>query len=222
MTSKINFPMDMEKFFIKAGYKCNLDKKDQAIPYLDTVESSSSYQDKVYQFCHELIKKYKLKNVLDIGCGFGIKLKKYIYPICQDIVGIDTEHSIKFCKEKYAFGKWNVDDIESPTFKLKRKFDLIISADVIEHLMNPDNLLSFIRAYAHRNTLIVISTPERDLVRGKDTFGPPENICHVREWNMPELNSYVHHMDFQILKHFVVRPRKNVEQETCQIILCQT
>jgi len=89
----------MNTYFIKKGYKCNIDLKGRAIPYLDTKSVSRSSQVEVYKFAKRVMQNYNLENVLDVGCGFGQKLKEFIYPICSDITGVDTEHSINFCKK---------------------------------------------------------------------------------------------------------------------------
>lgn len=95
----------MKNYFIKNGYRCNLTNSRNAIPYLDDRHGASLYQVKVYEFVKRLINKYKIKNVLDIGCGFGVKLNKIIFPVCDNIVGIDTKHAIDFCKREYNFGR---------------------------------------------------------------------------------------------------------------------
>lgn len=194
----------MNNYFIKNGYRCNLTNSGNAIPYLDDSHTASLYQVKVYVFAKRLIKKYKLKNVLDIGCGFGVKLNKIIFPVCDNIVGIDTEHAIDFCKQEYNFGRWFEDDIENSILKLNEKFDLVISSDVIEHLVDPDNLLYYIRKYSHNKTHIIISSPERDLVNGKNSYGPPLNRTHVREWNKTEFCNYIRRRNLTIIKHFLI------------------
>lgn len=195
----------MNNYFIKEGYRCNLDLQRDPVPYLDDESSSSLYQVKVYEFAESLIKNLNLSSVLDIGCGFAEKLKRIIYPVCSDIVGIDTKHSIDYCKQKHNFGQWYEDDIENPNLKLNKKFDLIISSDVIEHLVDPDRLLAYIKKHCYDNTNIIISTPERALIGGKDSAaGPPLNITHVREWDRSELRKYISSRGFKIIKHFLV------------------
>jgi len=223
----------MNDYFIKKGYQCNLDSQGHAIPYLDDKYSSSSYQVKVYEFAKRVIKNHKVKSVLDVGCGFGLKLKQIIYPVCNDIVGIDTKHAADFCRKEYNFGKWLEDDIEKPSLKLNKKFDLVISSDVIEHLVDPDRLLSYIKKFCHKNTHIIISTTERDLTRGKKSFGPPSNLAHVREWNMLELEKYISSKGFKIIKHFLIGERGQSLIEIikklalfrplkkCQVIYCK-
>lgn len=221
----------MENYFIKDGYKCNLNPQGETVPYLDNKINSRSYQVEVYKIARDLIQDYKLKSVLDVGCGVGEKLEKFIFPICKDITGVDTKHAIDYCKSKYSFSRWHIEDIENPSLDIEKKYDLIISSDVIEHLVNPDKLLSYIKKYAHKDTLIVISTPERDLVRGKKDLGPPKNISHVREWNIFELSNYLESFGFKILNKFLVAAVSGFNlsriikffkpSKTCQVFACK-
>jgi len=194
----------MDNYFIKKGYKCNLVSQGHATPYMDDKYNASTFQINVYRFASKVILWHKLKTVLDIGCGFGIKLQQFIKPVCKEIVGIDTKHAIDFCRKEYRFGEWFVDDIENPGLKMNRKFDLIISSDVIEHLVDPDHLLRYIKNCCHEKTEVIISTPERDLTRGKKSLGPPANQAHIREWNSSEFRKYISNRGFKILKHFLV------------------
>lgn len=197
----------MSDYCIKNGYICNLDAGSRAKPFLDDVHSSSAYQVKVYELARDLILRNRINSVLDVGCGYAMKLRDLVYPACKDIVGIDTSHAIDYCHKNHHFGQWFVDDIEKPTRNLGRRFDLIIASDVIEHLVDPDKLFEYIRKYCHKETYIIISTPERDFVAGKDTNGPPLNPTHVREWNMSEFRKYVNTHEFFIIDHRLVGER---------------
>jgi len=220
-----------KNYCIKEGYQCNLNKHGQSVSfYSDNKKDSSSYQVAVYQFAAGLIKSNKLNSVLDIGCGIGLKLKKYVYPFCKDITGIDVEQHINFCKKHYNFGYWLIEDIELPKMQLDKKFDIIIASDVIEHLRDPNKLFSYIRRHAANDTYVIISTPERDLVQGEYSFGPPSNKAHIREWNMAEFSEYIKKMNFEIINHFLVQDKKlsflkQVKRffrisKTCQVVLC--
>ena len=103
-----------KNYFIKEDYRCNLVPNGRAIPFRDDQHSASSSQYKVYRFARKIIQSNQLQTVLDIGCGFGIKLKEIIVPICRNIVGIDVKHAIDFCKRSHNFGRWFADDIENP------------------------------------------------------------------------------------------------------------
>lgn len=220
--------MNVKNYFIKEGYTIN----SNPIPFFDNIKYAAIFQYDVYKYAQTLIEECNLKTVLDVGCGTGVKLKTLIQPVCNDITGIDTEHAIELCKSRFSFGTWIVIDIESnPTLQLNKGFDLIIVSDIIEHLKDPDILVTFIKRNAKKNTFILFSTPERDLARGKRSFGPPENVSHVREWNMKELNIYISNSGFTILKHFLVEDCKKrfyypilklfKNYNTCQVLLCK-
>lgn len=213
----------MKNYFIKESYNCNLDSQGQPIPFLDDEHNASIYQIKVYEFAKTLICKYKANSILDIGCGYGIKLKKIILPVCNNIVGVDVKHAIDFCKREHNFGRWFEDDIEKPEFALDQKFDIIICSDVIEHLLDPDKLLNYIKRYCHKNTHVIISTPARDLLKGKNGFGPPINKAHVREWSRSEFRRYVSNRGFTVMKHFLVgEANLNLYEIIRKIVLLQS
>jgi len=202
-------------FFIKNGYQINT----QLTHYLDSEEEALIYQLDVYAFAQKQLKDRNIRSVLDIGCGLGLKLEKYILPYCSNIVGIDAKHAIAYCKKHHVFGHWYTDDIERPQLQLNQTFDLIISSDVIEHLVNPDCLLHYMQQFAHPQTQLIISTPERDLRRGVDHQGPPGNLAHVREWNQREFSEYLTDRGLIIEEHHIMDLKAGMK--TCQTILGQ-
>ncbi len=197
---------ERERYFIKPGYRCNV-KPGEKIMFegaQDKFRFSRTSQYEVYEYARQLILEYKIKNVLDIGCGYGLKLKKLILPVCQDVTGIDEPSTILWCKQHHNFGTWYADNLEKSRIDLERTFDLIISADVIEHLVNPNKLLELIKRHASNKTFIILSTVERDAVRGKEDMGPPSNPFHAREWNFEEFRKYLEYKRFKVSKHFRV------------------
>jgi len=202
-------------YFIKPGYRCN----ERPAPYPDTEEDSATYQVDVYRYAADVAAARHARNLIDVGCGYGLKLARFLAPLGVDIVGIDSAHAIEFCRREHRFGSWYVDDLEAPKLRLERRFDLVISSDVIEHLIDPDNLLRYIRGVSHASTVIVLSTPERDLRRGSESMGPPQNPAHVREWNQAELAGYLGDRGFRVLEHRIVDLKAGMR--TCQTLLCR-
>jgi 2-polyprenyl-3-methyl-5-hydroxy-6-metoxy-1,4-benzoquinol methylase len=194
----------MTNYFIREGYQCNLDAYGRPIAFLDDERGAVAYQVKVYQFAKKVVLKSGGRSVLDIGCGYGIKLREIIFPVCRDIVGIDRKHAIDFCRKEHSFGRWFEEDIEKPQLDLDERFDVVICSDVIEHLRDPDRLLNYIRRYSHGLTNIVISTPARDRLRKSNSLGPPLNRTHVREWTRAEFAAYILSRDFSMVRHFLV------------------
>lgn len=204
----------MGDYFIKYGYKISRISKNKAISYIDTNHCSQRHQADVYRYAASIILKHDLGNVLDVGCGIGLKLREYIYPIFVSrgkeprcITGVDSSHAnIEKCK-MLGFGDWFVDDVEDPKLVPNRKYDLVISSDVIEHLFYPDKLLDYIKRFSQPSSFIIISTPERDRARGSESFGPPPGH-HIREWNREEFNKYLRSRGFIILDHIFVNSTK--------------
>ena len=123
------------------------------------------------------------------------------------IIGIDQAEPITICKEKHDFGEWHIDDIENSKISPAINSELIICADVIEHLLDPDSLLEYIKKRLTSNGVVVLTTPERDAIRGKKCFHSP-NKQHIREWNFEEFETYLSSSGFEVLEHFLQYPVK--------------
>ena len=99
----------------------------------------------------------KNKTVLDVGCSTGY-FGKILKAANNYVVGIDISKSaIKIAKK-------NLDEaycvnIENELLPTKRKFDLIILSEVIEHLFDPESTLKKVIRHLKKNGLIIITTP---------------------------------------------------------------
>lgn len=204
-----------KSYFIKDGYRINI----QPVAFDDSAEASRIYQREVYQFAAACAKRFGARTVIDIGCGYGTKLGEFFAPLGVEIVGIDGERAIDYCRTHHAFGRWFVENVEQPRFVVGGTFDLIIGVDVIEHLLDPDLLLAYMRQCAHAGTHLVLSTPERDLRRGPDSSGPPQNRAHVREWNQAEFAAYLADRGLNVREHHILDLREGMR--CCQAVLAQ-
>lgn len=138
--------------------------------------------------------------IIDFGCGNGKKLIK-LYPDFQ-IIGVDIGCNLNYCRDNHPFGIWLEHDLEnSQAINIHDdilKKSIIICADVIEHLINPAYFLWNIRKAMNFSPACLISTPERDLLRDSNSFGPPKNLSHVREWNMSEFINLLNAFHFNV------------------------
>jgi len=193
------------RYYIKRGY---FHRKNTQ--YEDNTKLKDEYQKEVYEIAKRLTEEYELKNIIDYGCGSGFKLIKY-FSKCNTI-GIDVSPTHEFLVKKYPHRRW-INAKELNTNKIVA--DLVICADVIEHVLNPDELLDNIKKIKGFKFLL-ISTPERDIIRSWYDYGPPENKCHVREWNGMEFDKYIS-FHFDIISHQIT----NFRQST-QLIICKS
>jgi len=166
----------------------------------DERNSKDECQDEVYAAAFNMAKVEQCKIIADIGCGSGFKLLKYFKEF--KTIGFDIEPNFSYLNSTYPEKTWHFSNFtvceELP------KIDIIICADAIEYLLDPDQLLNWIRKLKFR--YLVISTPDRELlpsIQGSNQCltGPPKNPHHVREWNFAEFRKYISQY-FDIIDHF--------------------
>ena len=153
----------MDRYCIKDGYQARLKNR-----YFDDTPLKDEWQKEVYEKARAIADEHRLGRILDIGTGSGYKLLKYFGD--KETLGIDLPKTVAWLKRTYPDRHW-LDKLEPQT-----GYDIVICADVIEHVPEPDSLLDLIEACQPRFS--VISTPDRSLLsRGQD--GPPGNKAHV-------------------------------------------
>jgi SAM-dependent methyltransferase len=190
----------LENYGIKPGYAIN----PRPHPYRDTLENSVRYQAEVYRRAGELARERRVRSVVDIGCGLATKLIDQVAPHCGQVTGVDLEDIVAICRQRHGVGRWIAGDVEDPALTIGGPYDLVICADVIEHVRDPDRVMGLIRAASHEGTVVVLSTPERDRRRGPDDMGPPGNWSHVREWNAAEFCAYLQSRGFLVGESSIV------------------
>ncbi len=173
----------------------------------DRIGKARLYQFGVYALVSRLVRRHGVQCVIDVGCGAGGKL-----PMLHErhpelaLVGIDQPHAVEFCRSAYPFAKFYDDDFERPRKDMHDvRREVVLAADVIEHLGNPDHLLDYIRRRLAPGGRIVLSTPERERLRGADCRACP-NPHHMREWSQDEFAAYLRSRNFEIESHTLQLP----------------
>lgn len=96
---------------------------------------------------------FKPDNVLDVGCGLGTWLKVFEDHKC-DVFGIDGDYVIT---EDLIIGRNKFKDYDlNVKFDLKKKFDLVTSLEVAEHIL-PENAEAFIHSLCKHGDLVLFS-----------------------------------------------------------------
>lgn len=196
---------DTDNYFLPSGYSIRAENA-----FFDDTKLKDEWQREVYLYASNVMKVEGLKTVCDLGCGSGFKLIEYLGDF--DTIGIDLEPTVAFLRTHYPNRVWKEADLEATDVA---PADVVICADVIEHVLDPDKMVRFIKRLAKKYA--VISTPDRNLVYPDGSSflrGPPRNECHVREWSFDEFARYLS-QEFTIIDHHV----SNALQGT-QLALC--
>ena len=183
-------------YCIKPGYMIRAEND-----FDNEIGRTDECQNEVYAKAKVLVDEHGFDSVLDIGTGSGFKLMKFFRD--KLTLGIDLEPTIEWVKQEHPERNWATISLECEHPPIG--YDLVIAADVIEHLLDPDQLLNFIARCKPK--LAIISTPNRDNLQGMFADGPPKNLCHVREWTAPEFREYLSQW-FEILEHWIPEPNQ--------------
>lgn len=200
-----------DKYFLPAGYRENpvrttMDSESGGTYWnAQRLSDSYNYQYHVYRYALDLIVQKGIKRVIDIGCGPAMKLSMFHKEAPDlEITGIDQDHPIRFCQERHGFGRWLSDDFENPRQDIPDlEAELAINADVIEHVIDPDKVLAYIRHRLAPGGMALISTPDRDRNYGTGKMESGHRD-HIREWNKAEFAQYLRSRGWQVLEHFHV------------------
>jgi len=198
-----------ENYFIHDGYRC---RSEEA--YFDDMswEGRAESQLGVYLHARHLCAQHKLSTVADFGCGSACKLVKYFSDLRT--IGVDLPKTVAWLRAHYPDRAWETPD----ELGVERRVDMVICADVIEHVLDPDRLLATIGSLHPR--FMLFSTPDRDFLtnelawQGHVHDGPPVNVCHIREWGFAEFREYMSD-HFEILEHLSFAP------QATQCVVCR-
>lgn len=141
--------------------ECGLEFYNYAIPdssllYEKLLESKKYFYPKYkweYNQAIETIKKYNIKKVLDIGCGYGNFIEN-ISKITDFTMGLEmNKAAIEECKNK------GLNISNSSLDKINQKFDLITLFQVLEHIQEPKTFIEQVINLLEPGGYLFIGTP---------------------------------------------------------------
>jgi 2-polyprenyl-3-methyl-5-hydroxy-6-metoxy-1,4-benzoquinol methylase len=179
------------KMMIKSDYV-----ERQSVPYFVDDISDDRYQWDTYRQARRIVDALRIRTVLDLGCGDGRKLVEFFGHL--NTIGCDIGVNLQRARKEYPRHEWIEFDLTSDEPLLTSDWEprLIICADVIEHLPNIEPLLAIFRATLNIDSVLVVSTPDRELY-GAAPDGPPANGHHIREWTVREFSAFMRRQGFR-------------------------
>jgi 2-polyprenyl-3-methyl-5-hydroxy-6-metoxy-1,4-benzoquinol methylase len=152
-----------------------------------TITQDTDYREKV-----ELVRTHVRDNseCLDLGCGDGAYMG-VLARYCRRVVGIDADFdAVRLANRQFdARGIRNCTALQSAIGKIDRlseiagrKFDLVYSMDVLEHLPDAEELVRVAAAHCRPGGTVIIGTP---------IFLCDELMSshHVKEFSIAELDA---------------------------------
>jgi SAM-dependent methyltransferase len=161
--------------------------RKQTTAFLDNCPKYS-YQPHVYEAALDAAVKSGVRNVIDIGCGSGLKLVPF--GKLFNLYCIDSQGGLALARTNILGAHFIEHNLEQGLPDLPDTVidnSIIICSDVLEHLVHPQVLAKDLARSARRARYVFISTPDRDRARGWIDTGPPANPAHVHEWSGGEL-----------------------------------
>ena len=174
-------------YCIKPGYLAR-----QEPSYFDDILTATDaivHQPDVYRFAGYLARRFGCRNIIDLGCGSGNKLAELATEF--HIIGVDFGANVSRFREAHPQALAIEHNFAEQVLRIEDREllrnSLIVCSDIIEHLVDPVPLLATLRDLMTDAPVGIVTTPERDLVRGIEDPGPPGNVHHIREWSLSEL-----------------------------------
>lgn len=146
-------------------------------------------------------------SVLDIGCGMGEPIARYLIGRGLDVTGIDSScRMISMCRERFPRQPWFVGDMR--TLSLGRHFDGLIAWNSVFHLSPGDQRCMFPIFRAHAAdcaTLMFTSGPSHS--EGTGTF-EGEPLYHA-SLNLDEYRELLEARGFRVVRQVTEDPACN-------------
>ncbi len=139
-----------------------------------------------YHFVQNLVKD---KYVCDIACGEGYG-STLMSCVAEAVVGVDIDkQTIQSAKKKYKANS-NLKFITNNALQTQfnnEAFDVVVSFETLEHLVEQDDLLSEFKRILKPDGLLIISTPDKDANSDSDV----ENHFHAKELTLKEFDELI-------------------------------
>jgi len=98
------------------------------------------------------------QRVLDIGCGGG-RLAKHLTAMGAEVVGVERQPEAAALARRYCSRVIEKDLEDAHLLEPGERFDVIVFADVLEHLVYPDAVLRKLAAHLTPTGFVLVSLP---------------------------------------------------------------
>lgn len=186
------------------GYHTEVVKTKKQNGLID--KSNFTYKNFFRYIFPQILDFKKICRILDIGSGAGT-ISLFLAKQGYNVVGIDisqkaVEASIQSAKELDLETKVSFLNTDFKKFNYKRKFDVTICLEVIEHCKEDEKLLIKVHDLLKDNGLLILSTPLRTAPLQKLglTSSFDKRVGHLRRYSKDEIVSKIENSGFKVEK----------------------
>jgi len=178
----IDFDFDIEEEFNKNNNKKFEEGERLYLGYQLSKEIVKEHLDR-YEFAKNYLKPNFV--VLDAACGTGYG-SEILAGSVKKVIGLEiSKHALDWANKHYQ--KPNIEfrevDINKPLDLPNNYFDAVVSFETLEHVVNQENMLSEFKRVLKPKGLLIISTPDREIITDK---AGTINKFHIKELSKKE------------------------------------
>lgn len=168
---------------------------------IQPIEFLELQASKMFEILKKYISDFENCKILEIGPGQGHLLKKILSnggnP--KSIFALDISND--YLENLVSLGV-NTVQMDAEKIVLSEQFDLIICSDVIEHVINPANLMFGINNCLKKNGLLLLKAPYREntMVYSRG-LGCIWDFVHLRSFGRQCFTDIVRYAGFKVLKY---------------------
>lgn len=147
-------------------------------------------------------------HVLDVGCSSGTLGELLATKKDCVVDGVEMDSKDAALASKKLRKVWN-SDIENAVVNINNKYDVLIFADVLEHLLYPDKVLSAVKSLMKPGGRVIFSVPNMahislrlDLLAGnwKHTETGLLDKTHLHYWDIDTIRSVFNKADMNLIE----------------------
>ncbi|HWL79431.1 MAG TPA: glycosyltransferase [Roseomonas sp.] len=128
------------------------------------------------------------QDVLDVACGEGYG-SALLGTVARSVRGVDLDpETVAFAERNYGAANVSFRQGDAAQLFEENAFDVIVSFETIEHLVDHDSFLNGICRALRPGGLLIISSPDKKIYTEADGH---ENEFHLHELDRPEFKSLI-------------------------------